>query len=137
MNSAYRPVLVRGYRLPAPLDGLTVALRSSADGPAEHRAIVTRVRRGDALLEATPGMRLHDGDVVAVAGWSAALIGDINPLEEYELHDRGLLEIPMISADLGLTNRALGGQSLRLLADRIGARGIFLRVSGVRDATFR
>ena len=125
MNSAYRPVLVRGYRFPAALDGLTVA-EVERRWPAEHRAIVTRVRRGDALLEATPGMRLHDGDVVAVAGWSAALIGEINPLEEYQLHDRGLLEIPMISADLVLTNRALGGQSLRLLADRIGARGIFL-----------
>jgi putative transport protein len=125
MNSAYRPVLVRGYRLPAALDGRTVT-EIERRWPAEHRAIVTRVRRGDALLDATPGMRLHDGDVVAVAGWSAALIGDINPLEEYELHDRGLLEIPMISADLVLTNRALAGQSLRLLADRIGARGIFL-----------
>jgi len=125
MNSAYRPILVRGYRLPAALDGLAVA-EVERRWPAEHRAIVTRVRRGDALLDVTPEMRLHDGDVVAVAGWSAALIGDINPLEEYELHDRGLLEIPMISADLVLTNRALAGQSLRLLADRIGARGIFL-----------
>jgi putative transport protein len=84
------------------------------------------VRRGDALLDATPDMLLHHGDVVAVAGWSAALVADTNPLEDYELHDRDLLEIPMISADLVLTNRALAGQSLRLLAERIGARGIFL-----------
>jgi hypothetical protein len=44
---------------------------------------------------------------------SDGMIGDTNPLEEYELHDRGLLEIPMISADLVLTNRVLAGQSLR------------------------
>ncbi|HEY9461834.1 MAG TPA: hypothetical protein VIR54_02035 [Vicinamibacterales bacterium] len=125
LNSAYRPILVRGYRLPAAFDGRTVA-EMERRWPGEHRAIVTRVRRGDALLDATPEMLLHDGDVVAVAGWSAALIADTNPLEDYELHDRGLLEIPMISADLVLTNRALAGQSLRLLADRIGARGIFL-----------
>jgi putative transport protein len=125
MNSAYRPILVRGYRLPAALDGRTVAEVESR-WPGEHRAIVTRVRRGEALVDATPEMLLHDGDVVAVAGWSAALIDDTNPLEDYELHDRGLLEIPMISADLVLTNRALAGQSLRLLAERIGARGIFL-----------
>lgn len=125
MNSAYRPILVRGYRLPAALDGLTVA-EVERRWPDEHRAIVTRVRRGDELVDATPGMRLHDGDVVAIAGRSAALIGDTNPFEEYELHDRGLLEIPMISADLVLTNRALAVQSLRLLAERIGARGIFI-----------
>jgi putative transport protein len=125
LNSAYRPILVRGYRLPAAFDGRTVAEMESR-WPGEHRAIVTRVRRGDALLDATPEMLLHDGDVVAVAGWSAALIADTNPLEVYELHDRDLLEIPMISADLVLTNRALAGQSLRLLAERIGARGIFL-----------
>lgn len=125
LNSAYRPILVRGYRLPAAFDGRTVA-EMERRWPGEHRAIVTRVRRGDALLDASPEMLLHDGDVVAVAGWSAALIADTNPLEDYELHDRGLLEIPMISADLVLTNRALAGQSLRVFAERIGARGIFL-----------
>jgi putative transport protein len=125
MNSAYRPILVRGYRLPAAMDGLTVT-EVERQWPGEHRAIVARVRRRDVLIDATPGMRLHGGDVVAIAGWSASLIGETNPLEDYELHDRALLEIPMISADLVLTNRALGGQSLRLLAERIGARGIFL-----------
>jgi len=125
MNSAYRPIVVRVYRLPAALDGLTVA-DVERRWPAEQRAIVTRVRRGEALMDASPDMPVRDGDILAVAGWSAALIGDANPLEEYELHDRALLEIPMISADLVLTNRALAGQSLRLIAERIGARGIFL-----------
>jgi putative transport protein len=131
MNSAYQPIVVRGYRLPATLDGLTVA-EVENQWPAGQRAIVTRVRRGDVLLDAQPGMRLHDGDVVAVAGWSTALIGDTNPLEDHETHDRRLLEIPMISADIVLTNRTLGGQSVRTLAERIGARGIFLL--GVRRA---
>ena len=125
IHSAYRPIVVRGYRLPATFEGLTVA-EVERRWPADRRAIVTRVRRGTALLDAKPGMQLHEGDVVAVAGWSAALIGDTNPLEDYEQHDRGLLEIPMISADLVLTNRAFARQSLQVLAERIGARGIFL-----------
>jgi putative transport protein len=54
------------------------------------------------------------------------LIGEFNPLEGHELHDRDLLETPMVSADLRLTNRALGGRTLRELAERLGARGIFL-----------
>jgi putative transport protein len=125
INSAYRPIAVRGYRLPAAFDGLTVA-DIEGQWPSEYRVIVARVRRGDALLDAAPSMRLRDGDVVAIAARSAALIGHANPLEQYEQHDRGLLEMPMISAELVLTNRALAGQTLRLLAERVGARGIFL-----------
>jgi putative transport protein len=71
-------------------------------------------------------MPLHEGDVVAVAGRSAALIDDTNPLEDYEQHDRGLLEIPTVSADLVLTNRSLAGRTLRDIVDGLGARGIFL-----------
>jgi putative transport protein len=125
INSAYRPIVARGYRLPRMFDGLTVA-EIERRWPPETRAIVARVRRGDALIDAAPEMRLHDGDVVAVVGRSAALVGDANPLEHHELHDRGLLEIPTVSADLVLTNRALAGKSLQVLAERIGARGIFL-----------
>jgi len=124
-NTAYRPIVVRGYRLPAAFEGLTVA-EVEHRWPPESRAIVARVRRGEALLDATPGMQLHEGDVVAVAGRSAALIDDTNPLEDYEQHDRGLLEIPTVSADLVLTNRSLAGRTLRDIVDGLGARGIFL-----------
>ena len=124
-NTAYRPIVVRGYRLPAAFEGLTVA-EVEHRWPPESRAIVARVRRGEALLDATPGMQLHQGDVVAVAGRSAALIDDTNPLEDYEQHDRGLLEIPTVSADLVLTNRSLAGRTLRDIVDGLGARGIFL-----------
>jgi putative transport protein len=40
--------------------------------------------------------------------------------------DRELLDMPVVSADLVLTNRELAGQSLRDLAHQIGARGVFL-----------
>jgi putative transport protein len=124
-TTAYRPIVVRGYRLPAAFDGLTVA-EVEHRWPPEYRAIVARVRRGDALLEALPAMCLREGDVVAVAGRSDALIGQPNPLEAYELHDRGLLEIPTVSAELVLTNRKLAGRTLRDIVEGLGARGIFL-----------
>ena len=124
-STAYRPIMVRGYRLPAAFDGLTVA-EVEHRWPPEYRAIVARVRRGDTLFDALPATRLRTGDVVAVAGKSDALIGEPNPLEQYELHDRGLLEIPTVSADLVLTNRTLAGQTLRDIVEGLGARGIFL-----------
>jgi len=125
INAGHRAVEVRGYRLPASFDGLTVA-ELEGRWPPDHRAIVVRVRRGEALFDAVPGMRLHGGDAVALGGRSTALVGESNPLEHQEFHDPGLLEMPTVSADLLLTNRALAGQTLRVLADRLGARGIFL-----------
>lgn len=124
-STAYRPIVFRGYRLPAAFDGLTVA-EVEHRWPPEYRAIVARVRRGDELFDALPATRLREGDVVAVAGRSDALIGEPNPLEEYELHDRALLEIPTVSGDLVLTNRTLAGRTLRDIVDALGARGVFL-----------
>ena len=125
LNSAYRPISVRGYRLPAAFDGLTVADLESR-WPADHRVIVVRIRRDAGPVDAVPAMRLREGDIVALAGHATFLIGETNPLEGEELHDQELLAMPMVSADLRLTNRALGGRTLRELADRLGARGIFL-----------
>jgi putative transport protein len=125
VNTAYRPIEVRGYRLPSVFDGFTVA-EVERQWPPETRAIVARVRRGEALFDAAPSTPLHAGDVIAVAGRSMALIGDTNPLDSNELHDRALLQIPTVSAQIVLTSRALGGLSLRDLAERVGARGIFL-----------
>jgi putative transport protein len=124
-STAYHPIEVRGYRLPAAFDGLTV-VEVEHRWPPEYRAIVTRVRRGDELFDALPATRLRGGDVVAVAGRTDALIGETNPLEHYELHDRGLLEIPTVSANLVLTKRTLSGRTLRDIVDELGARGIFL-----------
>ena len=124
-STAYRPIVVRGYRLPAAFDGLTVA-EVEHRWPPEYRAIVARVRRGDELFDALPATCLREGDVVAVAGRSDALIGEPNPLEAYELHDRGLLEIPTVSAELVLTNRKLARRTLQDIVEGLGARGIFL-----------
>jgi putative transport protein len=124
-GTAYSPIVLRCYKLPAAFDGLTVA-EIERRWPPEHRAIVARVRRGDALFDAQPATTLHGGDVVAIGGRSEALIGEGNPLEHYELIDRGLLEIPTVSAEIVLTSRTFARQSLRDLVDRLGARGIFL-----------
>jgi putative transport protein len=124
-STAYPPIVVRGYRLADQFDGLTVA-EVEQRWPPGARVIVARVRRGDLMMDALPAARLRSGDVVAVAGRSEALIGDGNPLGQYEQHDRGLLEIPTVSADLVLTNRSLGGRTLRDIVETLGARGIFL-----------
>jgi putative transport protein len=124
-STAYRAIAVRAYRLPETFDGLTVS-EVEHRWPATSRAIVTRVRRGDRLIDPLPGTRLQRADEVVVAGKPEALIGECNPLDAYELDDRTLLEIPTISAQLVLTSRSLAGRTLRDIVETLGARGIFL-----------
>lgn len=125
VNAAYRAVLVRSYRIPPAMDGLTVA---EIEGRWEfgRRVVIVRIRRGEVLLDADPAMLVRHDDVVALAGRPDALIGGVNPLVGLEVDDREVLEVPTISADLVFTTRELAGRSLAFVAEQIGARDIFL-----------
>jgi len=124
VNSAYKAILTRAYKLPQEFSDRTVH-EIEHSWPADQRVIVARVRRMDTLLEASPEMRLLGGDVVALAGRSAALVSGANPFT-IEVDDPELLAIPTVSGELVLTNRELSGQTLQEIAHRLGARGIFL-----------
>jgi putative transport protein len=124
-SPAYPQFAFRAYRIPEHLEGRTVAEIESLC-PEDRRVIITRLRRGAALLDAPLALGLHSGDVVAVAGRSRSLLDEAGALGWQEVDDRELLDMPVVSADLVLTNRELAGQSLRDLAHQIGARGVFL-----------
>lgn len=124
VTSAYRDLIARAYRLPADLAGRTVAEVEAAWAKG-LRAIVGRLRRGDALIAATPETRLEAGDILMVSGPQRALLDASNPLRD-EVHDRELLEVPVVSADIVLTNRRLAGRPLEETSREIGARNVFL-----------
>ena len=125
VNSAYREVVVRAYRLPASLDQHTVHQVEHL-WPPDVPVAIAKVRRAGALLEANPAMGLKAGDILAITGRSQALASDANPLK-VEVTDRDLLEgVPHVSAELVVTNRKQAGQAVRTIATEIGARGIFL-----------
>lgn len=124
VKSAYHEIHVRAYRLPPALAGHTVR-QVEALWPENRRAIIVRVRRGDALIEADPGMQLQAGDVVALGGRQEAVLAAEAPLKD-EVQDRELLAVPTVSARLVLTQGRLAGRPLIVLAREIGARGIFL-----------
>ncbi len=123
--SAYAQFAVRAYRIPQQLEGRTIAEIESLC-PEDRRVIITRLRRGETLLDAQLSIDLRCGDVVAVAGRSGSLLDEAHAIGWQEVDDRELLDMPVVSADLVLTNRQLAGQSLRDLAHQIGARGVFL-----------
>jgi putative transport protein len=121
--AAYRPIEGRAYRI-TPGSGMTGRpVRELLPG---LRVFVERVRRGDRILEADGNTILQDGDVVAISGRRAELVGAVEPLLP-EVDDRDLLSEPAEVLDVFVTNKQIGGHTLRELAEGPNARGIYLR----------
>ena len=123
--SAARAFDVRACRVTNPdLVNKTVAQLEAL--PQDARVFIVRVRRGDEIMEVTPDTVIRKDDVVAIMARQVmhAQRGDrIGP----EVHDEALLDIPIETLDVVVTNRALVGKSLVDLARLESARGVFLR----------
>ena len=126
LASAWRKFELRAYRLDeqSPLVGQTVAA-AEARMP-EQRLFIHRLRRGDRILEAVPGIALAAGDVIAVSGRRQIIVELIGARAD-EVEDRELLDIPLIAADVFLINRKLAGLTLEDASHESWARGLYLR----------
>ena len=124
--SAWRRFELRAYRVAE--NGLVAGLSIAA---AERQALgerlfIHRLRRGDALIEATPSTVIIPGDVLAVSGERAKLVRLIGPHAE-EIEDKALLDMPVVSTDVILTNRDLDGRAITQLGEGNLAHGLYLR----------
>jgi putative transport protein len=126
LASAWRKFELRAYRLAegSPLAGLTVAV-AEARVP-EHRLFIHRLRRGERVLEAEPGMTLEAGDVIALSGPRQIIVELVGPRAE-EVEDRELLDVPVMSADVLLMNPKLAGMNLAEASREDWTRGLYLR----------
>jgi putative transport protein len=126
LASAWRKFELRAYRLAdgSPLAGLTVA-DAEARVP-EHRLFIHRLRRGDRILEADPGMTLEGGDVIALSGPRQVIVELIGSRAE-EVEDKVLLDIPVTVADVLLMNPKLAGTNLGAASQEDWTRGLYLR----------
>jgi putative transport protein len=124
--SAWHRFEIRAYRIAdaAPIAGLTLSA-AEAKFP-EHRLFVLRLRRGSTIIEAETQMVIAAGDVVAVSGPREALVAVLGPRAE-EVEDRELLDVPILAADVLLTNRELAGRKLDDIAKEGWTRGLYLR----------
>ena len=82
----------------------------------DDRLFVQRIRRGADILEARPELELMASDVVAVSGRRETLVSMVGVRAE-EVEDRELLDIPISSADVMLTNRDLIGRTIDEVAE--------------------
>ena len=126
LASAWRKFELRAYRLAeeSPLAGLTVAA-AEARVP-EHRLFIHRLRRGERIIEAEPGMMLEAGDVIALSGPRQIIVELIGPRAE-EVEDKELLDIPVTTADVLLMNPKLAGRNLGDASREDWTRGLYLR----------
>jgi putative transport protein len=124
--SAWRKFELRAYRLEerSPLAGLTVAAAEALI--TEHRAFIHRIRRGEGILAAEPGMSLAAGDVIALSAPRQVIVEWMGSRAE-EVEDRELLDIPLSAAEIFLINPGIAGMSLQETSQQAWTRGLYLR----------
>ena len=124
MQSAYRRTDVRAYKIGDRMPrGMTVAGAETHHGDA--RIFVQRLRRDGKLMEFTPTTALQQGDVVAVAGRTEALVEVLGKYGN-EVSDPELLDMPAEAVDVVLTNKAYDGKTLLELMKTDFATGVYL-----------
>jgi putative transport protein len=121
--SAYRRVELRAYRIDAGSGQTGKPVRELSPG---LRIFVERVRRGDRIVEADAATVLEPGDVVSISGRRADLLGKVEAVLP-EVEDAALLDMPVEAVDVFVRSKQHSGISLRELADRPFARGIYLK----------
>jgi len=122
-GSGYREWDMRAYRLADVFASRRIADLEKSFEP--ERVFVERIRRGSKLFDATPDTVLHAADAVVVVARRRVLLSKGFAIG-VEVEDRELLDFPVATADVVVTNRAVVDQPLPILAEQYG-RGIVLQ----------
>ena len=124
--SAWQPFETRAYRVAAraPIVGRTLAA-------AEHQAggmrlFIHRIRRGEALIEPEPELRIEAGDLLAISGRREVLVAYVGERAD-EVDDRALLDVPTAVHDVFVSRPDWVGRPLEEIAADDEARAVFLR----------
>ena len=127
VQSAWQPIGFRAYSVnrDAPIVGKTVSdAERSVHGA---RLFVERIRRKGEIFAPSGTAVLEPGDTIALLGRTEILVKLLGPTST-EVADPELLEIPVASFDLYVTQKAIAGKTLREIVDTVEeARGVLLR----------
>ena len=115
----------RAYRVTNPvLVNKTVAQAEAL--PVDSRVFIVRIRRGREIIESTPATVIRQDDVVAILARQETHVeggSRVGP----EVDDKALLDIPIETVDVIVTQRSLAGKTLKDLGKLESMRGSFLR----------
>jgi putative transport protein len=133
-HSGYQEWDTRAYRLADVFVSRRVADLEKSFIP--ERVFVERIRRDSKVLDAPPDAVLQPGDVVAVVARRRVLLSEGLAIG-VEVEDRELLDFPVATADVVVTNRAVVDQRIPTLAERHG-RGVVLQklIRGAEEIPF-
>jgi putative transport protein len=133
-HSGYQVWDTRAYRLADVFASRRIADLEKSFIP--ERVFVERIRRDSTLLDAPPNAVLQPGDVVAVVARRRVLLSEGFAIG-VEVEDRELLDFPVATADVVVTNRAVVDQRIPTLAERYG-RGVVLQklIRGAEEIPF-
>ena len=120
--SGYREWDIRAYRLADVFASRRIADLEKSFLP--ERVFIERIRRDSKFVDATPDTVLQAGDVVVVVTRRRVLFSEGFAIG-VEVEDRELLDFPVVTADVVVTNRAVVDQTLPILAEWYG-RGVAL-----------
>jgi putative transport protein len=119
---AYREWDFRAYQLNGDWAGRRVADLEGSFAP--DRVFVERVRHEGQVIVAEPASVLASGDAVAIAARRRVVTR--GPSLGPEIEDRELLDFPVTSADVVITNKTIVNRTIAELAQEFG-RGVALR----------
>jgi len=133
-RSGYREWDLRAYRLADVFANRRIADLEASFVP--ERVFIERIRRDSKFVDATPDTVLHAGDVVVVVTRRRVLFSKGFAIG-VEVEDRELLDFPVVTADVVVTNRAVVDQTLPTLAEQYG-RGVALEklIRGAEEIPF-
>ena len=123
MQTAWHKHIVRAFRLnrEGVIAGNTV---KQAEALAGDRLFLERLRRDGKIIPFTDDTLLLVGDIVAVSGRHESLVEWTNRAEE--VADQELLDIPVETVDVILTQKSVNGRTLIDLAREPFARGVYV-----------
>lgn len=125
VQSGYRTFELRAYATPAEARIVGMSVADAERRFPEARMFLLRLRRDGKISEATPDLVIAAGDILAISGRRRPLIEILGPRAE-EVDDPELLDVPILTVETLVTDTALGGTTLRAVADLPWARGIYL-----------
>lgn len=124
-GTAWHQFVARAYRIDADSAMVGLTIVQAEHFFDNHRLFIARLRRKDAIIEATTATVLEAGDVIAISGSRSMLLEHVGQVLA-EVDDPELLGVQVEGTDILITANNIHNQTLSELAQLPDTRGIFL-----------